>query len=204
MPPLPLKPCPKCFQRTLMRCAPPFSRSAARSRRLARGASRHLECLSSARRVESSLRCSFSPVRTPPPATSSSRRWMDYIPHFEGDADLIQDLGCDLVIAHPPCTYLSNAGLRWVHTNPERLANTAAAAAQFRRRLNAQAPFFGDAGFNSLSPSLLPHCPQAPWAIPIRQSVGALRGVALILPSPGGSCACASCVWCGVCMRGCL
>ena len=64
-----------------------------------------------------------------------------YVPHFEGDADLVQDLGWDLVIAHPPCTYLSNAGLRWIHSNPERLANTAAAAAQFRRCLEAKAPF---------------------------------------------------------------
>ena len=35
------------------------------------------------------------------------------IPHHEGEASDIQDQGWDLVINHPPCTYLSNAGITW-------------------------------------------------------------------------------------------
>jgi len=33
--------------------------------------------------------------------------------HYQGDVRDILDCGWDLMIAHPPCTYLSNAGIRW-------------------------------------------------------------------------------------------
>ena len=33
--------------------------------------------------------------------------------HFQGDVLEHLDKGWDLMIAHPPCTYLSNAGARW-------------------------------------------------------------------------------------------
>lgn len=34
-------------------------------------------------------------------------------PHYQGDvADIIKD-GWDIMIAHPPCTYLSSSGLHW-------------------------------------------------------------------------------------------
>ena len=39
------------------------------------------------------------------------------IPHFQGDAIFIQDLGWDLVVAHPPCTYLRG---RPLGAGPER------------------------------------------------------------------------------------
>jgi len=42
---------------------------------------------------------------------------IDNVPHFqEGDCKHIQDQGWDLVIAHPPCTYLSavGAGAGWL------------------------------------------------------------------------------------------
>jgi hypothetical protein len=36
-------------------------------------------------------------------------------PHYKGDIfDVIND-GWDLAIFHPPCTYLTNAGVRWLH-----------------------------------------------------------------------------------------
>ena len=36
-------------------------------------------------------------------------------PHYQGDVlDILND-GWDLMIAHPPCTYLSNAGARWLY-----------------------------------------------------------------------------------------
>lgn len=38
--------------------------------------------------------------------------------HIQGDATAILDDGWDLLIAHPPCTYLSNAGA--IHLFSER------------------------------------------------------------------------------------
>ena len=36
-------------------------------------------------------------------------------PHYQGDVmDILND-GWDLMVAHPPCTYLSNAGARWLY-----------------------------------------------------------------------------------------
>jgi len=49
--------------------------------------------------------------------------------HLEGDVRLILKDGWDLLIAHPPCTYLSRAGARWWR-RPGRAAK-ADAAAQF-------------------------------------------------------------------------
>ena len=42
------------------------------------------------------------------------------IPHFQGDAIFIQDLGWDLVVAHPPCTYLANSGVGWLYKESDR------------------------------------------------------------------------------------
>lgn len=51
----------------------------------------------------------------------------------------------DLLIAHPPCTYMSKAGARWMHpkagtVNQERLALAMKAKAFFMRFLNADCP----------------------------------------------------------------
>lgn len=35
-------------------------------------------------------------------------------PHYQGNIFDVIDDGWDLMIAHPPCTYLSNAGARWL------------------------------------------------------------------------------------------
>jgi hypothetical protein len=35
--------------------------------------------------------------------------------HYQGNVLDILDHGWDLMIAHPPCTYLSNAGARWLY-----------------------------------------------------------------------------------------
>ena len=34
-------------------------------------------------------------------------------PHIQGDVLDVLDRGWDLMIAFPPCTYLSNSGARW-------------------------------------------------------------------------------------------
>ena len=40
-------------------------------------------------------------------------------PHYQGDVrDILAD-GFDLMIAHPPCTRLTNSGVRWLHTPPK-------------------------------------------------------------------------------------
>ena len=39
--------------------------------------------------------------------------------HFQADAESILNLGWDLLIAHPPCTYLCNSGVRWLTTIPK-------------------------------------------------------------------------------------
>ena len=63
------------------------------------------------------------------------------IPHFCGDAADIQDLGWDLVIGHPPCTFLSNASLKWLKNDAFRRRQMHQNAAIFRRFRDAQAPF---------------------------------------------------------------
>jgi hypothetical protein len=45
-------------------------------------------------------------------------------PHYTGDVmDIIYE-PWDLLIAHPPCTYLSSSGLHWNHRRPERAVQT--------------------------------------------------------------------------------
>ena len=63
------------------------------------------------------------------------------IPHYEGDSVNIQDQGWDLVILHPPCTYLSNAGVTWLKDDPIRWKQMRQNASVFRMLYEAQAPF---------------------------------------------------------------
>lgn len=45
----------------------------------------------------------------------------DFGPHIQGDVlDVIGAEKWDLMIAHPPCTYLSVVGNKWLKNNPER------------------------------------------------------------------------------------
>ena len=44
--------------------------------------------------------------------------------HIQGDVLAILDQGWDLMIAHPPCTYLCSSGLHWNKRRPERAAQT--------------------------------------------------------------------------------
>jgi hypothetical protein len=39
-------------------------------------------------------------------------------PHHQGDITDILNEGWDLMIAHPPCTRLTNSGVRWLHVPP--------------------------------------------------------------------------------------
>ena len=58
-------------------------------------------------------------------------------PHYQGSVfDIIND-GWDLMIAHPPCTYLSSSGLHWNKRRPERAAQTEEAIQFFMALANA-------------------------------------------------------------------
>lgn len=61
--------------------------------------------------------------------------------HHQGDVrDLLVQGGWDLMIAHPPCTYLAVSGLHWNHRRPERAALTEAALDFVRLLLDAPIP----------------------------------------------------------------
>jgi len=47
--------------------------------------------------------------------------------HYQCDVREIIDHGWDLMIAHPPCTYLCSSGLHWNKRRPERAQQTAEA-----------------------------------------------------------------------------
>ena len=60
--------------------------------------------------------------------------------HILGDVCKILDKKWDLMIAHPPCTYLCNSGVRWLKDNPERWEKLREAQEFFRLCLAANAP----------------------------------------------------------------
>lgn len=45
-------------------------------------------------------------------------------PHYKGDVRDILGNGWDLMIAHPPCTYLARSGIHWNKRRPERAKKT--------------------------------------------------------------------------------
>ena len=60
--------------------------------------------------------------------------------HYEGDVfDIIND-GWDLMIAHPPCTYLASSGLHWNGKIPGRAQQTEEALEFVRKLLDADIP----------------------------------------------------------------
>jgi hypothetical protein len=60
--------------------------------------------------------------------------------HIVGDAGELVKRPWGLVIAHPPCTYLANSGVRWLHTQEGRWEKMREGAEFFLRMLNANAP----------------------------------------------------------------
>lgn len=58
-------------------------------------------------------------------------------PHYQGDALEILDDGWDLLIGHPPCTYLTNSGVRWLYEDGTRWRDMVDGAVFFRALLNA-------------------------------------------------------------------
>lgn len=61
-------------------------------------------------------------------------------PHYQGDIfDVIGD-GWDLMIAHPPCTYLTNSGVVWLHKSTDRWPLLFDGARFFKELLFASIP----------------------------------------------------------------
>ena len=61
-------------------------------------------------------------------------------PHYQGSVlDILED-GWDLMVAHPPCTYMTNSGVTWLHKDPNRWALLDEAARFFCELLNAPIP----------------------------------------------------------------
>jgi len=59
-------------------------------------------------------------------------------PHYQGDVRDILGDGWDLMVAHPPCTYLCNPGVAWNARRPERWALTAIAEEFFMQLAQAK------------------------------------------------------------------
>ena len=61
-------------------------------------------------------------------------------PHYQGDVFDIIEAGWDLMIAHPPCTYLCSSGLHWNKRRPERALETEAALDFVQRLMSTSIP----------------------------------------------------------------
>lgn len=60
--------------------------------------------------------------------------------HYQGSVLDILDDGWDLMVAHPPCTYLSNSGVRWLGTQEGRWEKMEEGASFFKQLLEADIP----------------------------------------------------------------
>lgn len=60
--------------------------------------------------------------------------------HYQGDVTDILGDGWDLLIGHPPCTYMTNSGVSWLHRDPTRWAKLDDAATFFLTLWNAPIP----------------------------------------------------------------
>jgi hypothetical protein len=89
--------------------------------------------------------------------------------HIKDDVLKHINAGWDLVIAHPPCTYLSKAGARWLYAggelNQKRLSLGLAAKDFFNAMLNAKAKFIAVENPTPMKVYDLPEHTQAiqPW-----------------------------------------
>jgi len=124
-------------------------------------------------------------------------------PHYQGDVTDLLGEGWDLMIAHPPCTYLTNAGVRWLYgdfghkmaptslTGEERWAAMREGASFFRALLGASIPRVAVE-----NPIMHKHAIELvgrrqdqvvqPWQFgePVQKAVGLwLRGLPPILPT---------------------
>lgn len=64
----------------------------------------------------------------------------DFGPHIQGDVRPLLRQEWDMVIAHPPCTYLANSGVSWLHKREGRWKDMLEGATFFLECLAANAP----------------------------------------------------------------
>ena len=91
--------------------------------------------------------CEFSGTVRDAFARSGHDAWScDILPtekegnHYQGSVlDILND-GWDLMVAHPPCTYLCNSGVIWLHRDKERWNKMREGALFFKTLLNAKIP----------------------------------------------------------------
>ena len=60
--------------------------------------------------------------------------------HIQGDVLEVIGQGWDMMIGHPPCTFLSNSGVCHLHTDPSRWAKLDDGAAFFKALMDADIP----------------------------------------------------------------
>jgi len=61
-------------------------------------------------------------------------------PHIQGDVREILDNSWDMMIAHPPCTYLSNSGVSWLYKDDSRWGKMLEGARFFKELLDTDIP----------------------------------------------------------------
>lgn len=61
-------------------------------------------------------------------------------PHYKGNVFDLDLASFDLMVAHPPCTYLTNSGVCWLHKDPSRWALLDEGAAFFKALMDAPIP----------------------------------------------------------------
>ena len=61
-------------------------------------------------------------------------------PHYQGDVFDVINNGFDLMVAHPPCTYLANSGVSHLHKDAKRWLDLFDGAVFFKKLLNADIP----------------------------------------------------------------
>jgi len=66
------------------------------------------------------------------------RTGVKYSRHYTGNVMSILDDGWDVLIAHPPCTFLSNSGVHWLHKEKGRWQKMEKGARFFKRLLTTK------------------------------------------------------------------
>lgn len=111
--------------------------------------------------------------------------------HIQGDATPLLLEPWDMVIAHPPCTYLANSGVRWLHERPERWDLMRKAAELFQECLNANAPLIAveNPTMHKYAIDLIgrkPDCAIQPYQFGVPESKRTcwwLKGLPVLLPT---------------------
>tara|TARA_R110000796_G_scaffold252537_2_gene387489 strand:+ start:35068 stop:35661 length:594 start_codon:yes stop_codon:yes gene_type:complete len=61
-------------------------------------------------------------------------------PHYQGDISIVLDQNWDMLIAHPPCTYLCNSGVSHLHKDASRWLKLFEGADFFKMLLDSPIP----------------------------------------------------------------